>query len=57
MRQPPCLDVRKSSEYASAECKVNYLARFCSLCLFHVYFILLYVYFAISVQLDFHSKP
>ena len=29
MRKPPCLDVGKGYEYASAEYKVNYLARFC----------------------------
>ena len=58
--QPPCLDVGKGFEYASAECKVNCLTRFCSLSVslsFSILCLKSYVYFAISVQLDFHSRP
>ena len=52
--KPSCLDIGKGSEHASAECKVNCFAVFLHyiLCL-KPYF----VYFAISVQLDIHSKP
>ena len=50
------LRLNKGSEYASGECKVN-----CHVLLYiyiGVYFMLKsHVYFANSVQLDFHSKP
>ena len=64
MRYLPCLDVGKGSGYVSAECKVNSLVRFCYIYIYIYIYILQYilclkphVYFAISVQLDFHSKP
>ena len=62
MRKTPCLGARKGSEYAFAECKVNCFVRFCSLLhsltlYLSILCLKLYVYFAISVQLDFHSKP
>ena len=43
----------KGSEYTSAKCKVNCLARLCYICIY----MYTHVYFAISVQLDFYSKP
>ena len=51
MRKPPCLDVGKGSENASAECKVTCFARF----LHYILCLKPHVYFAISVQLDLHQ--
>ena len=54
--QTTASDVLKGTEYASAECKVNCLTTFYYI-LWHILCLKSHVYFVISVQLDFHSKP